>query len=219
MNRRSIIIITAVTAIAGFAGTAFVYDRQNRESQIRAAASVSSRFVRPHSPIIGPVNAPVTIVEFFDPSCESCRAFHPAVKQILARYPKEVRLVIRYTPFHKGSDEAVRILETARLQNLFMPVLDALLDTQPVWARHGNPDLSHAWKVAGTAGLDLERARRDAWRPEIDDVLRQDVADVRDANVRGTPTFFVNDKPLPSFGIQQLNELVRTEVEVARARK
>lgn len=219
MNRRSIVIITAAVAMAGFAGAVFVYDRQNRESEIRAAAAVSSRFVRPHSPMIGPVNAPVTIVEFFDPSCESCRAFHPAVKQILARYPKEVRLVIRYTPFHKGSDEAVRILETARLQNLFVPVLEALLDTQPVWARHGSPDLAHAWKVAGTAGLDLERARRDAWRQEIDDVLRLDVADVRDAKIRGTPTFFVNDKPLSSFGVQQLNDLVRTEVEAARGRR
>jgi len=60
-----------------------------------------------HSPVFGPANAPVTIVEFFDPACETCRAFYPIVKDILAQYPSEVRLVIRYAPLHKGSDVVV----------------------------------------------------------------------------------------------------------------
>lgn len=173
-------------------------------------------YVRRHSPVIGPANAPVTIVEFFDPSCEACRAFHPIVKQIMAQYPNEVRLVLRYTPLHEGSDEAVRILETARRQDVFEPVLEALFVEQPQWAVHGNPQLERAWTVAAGAGLDVTQARSGMMAPAITAVLRQDIADATALGVRGTPTFFVNERPLPSFGPQQLYDLVRAEVEAAR---
>lgn len=173
-------------------------------------------YVRRHSPVIGPPNAPVTIVEFFDPSCEACRAFYPIVKQIMAQYPNDVRLVLRYTPLHQGSDEAVRILETARRQNAFEPVLEALLAQQPQWAVHGNPQLDRAWTVAASAGLEVTQARSEMMAPAITAVLRQDVADANTLGISGTPTFFVNEKPLPSFGPQQLYDLVRAEVEAAR---
>ena len=170
-------------------------------------------YVRRHSPVMGPANARVTIVEFFDPSCEACRAFYPVVKQIMAQYPNDVRLVLRYTPFHQGSEEAVRILETARRQNLFEPVLEALFAQQPQWANDRAPQTELAWEAAASAGLDVARARTEMMSPNITAVVNQDVADVSALNIRGTPTFFVNEKPLPSFGAQQLYDLVRAEVE------
>ena len=63
--------------------------------------------------MFGPSEAPVTIVEFFDPSCEACRAFYPFVKNILTQYPDDVRLVLRYAAFHGGSDQAIGTLEAA----------------------------------------------------------------------------------------------------------
>jgi protein-disulfide isomerase len=190
-----------------------------REPAVEVAPTPSPQwnaYVRRHSPVIGPANAPVTIVEFFDPSCEACRAFYPIVKQIMAQYPNDVRLVLRYTPLHEGSDEAVRILETARRQNVFEPVLEALLTQQPQWAVHGSPQLDRAWNVAAGAGLDLTQAQSGMMAPAITAVLRQDVADATSLGISGTPTFFVNEKPLPSFGPQQLYDLVRAEVEAAR---
>jgi protein-disulfide isomerase len=180
-----------------------------------AAAPMWNAYVRRHSPVIGAANAPVTIVEFFDPSCEACRAFYPIVKQIMAQYPNDVRLVLRYTPLHEGSDEAVRILETARRQNLFEPVLEALLAQQPQWAVHGAPQLDRAWTVAGGAGLDVTQAREAMMAAPITAALNQDIADARTLGISGTPTFFVNERPLPSFGPQQLYDLVRAEVEAA----
>lgn len=59
----------------------------------------------------------------FENACEACRASYPVVKQVMARYPRYVRLVIRYTPLDVGSEEAVRIHETARLQGVYVPVL------------------------------------------------------------------------------------------------
>ncbi|MGV8838868.1 MAG: DsbA family protein [Bauldia sp.] len=177
-------------------------------------ASTDRRAVleRFHAPTLGPANAPVTLVEFFDPSCETCRAFYPLVKQILANFPTEVRLVIRYAPFHQGSDEAVRILEAARDQDLYLPVLDALIARQPEWAAEGAPDLDHAWAIAVEAGLDLTLARAYAGGAQVATVLAQDDADLRSLNITATPTFFVNGTPLVSFGAQQLVDLVTAEV-------
>jgi protein-disulfide isomerase len=106
----------------------------------------------------------------------------------------------------------VRILETARRQGKFQPVLEALLDAQPIWASHASPNIAKAWEAARSAGLDEERARREMYLPEIDAIINQDIADLKAVNLQGTPTFYVNGKPLPSFGRQQLEDLVRSEV-------
>lgn len=215
MTRRFIVLATAFVLFVAFAAGAWFYQRQDAAERTAAAASFD-QFVRPHSPVIGPMGAPVTIVEFFDPSCEACRAFYPFVKQIMTRFPDDVRLVLRYTPLHRGSDEAVRILETARRQDLFVPVIEALLKSQPVWAAHSGPDLSLAWQAAQAAGLDMARAEQDKALPEIDEIMRQDVLDGRALGVKGTPTFFVNGRALPSFGPKELFELVQAEVQRAR---
>lgn len=169
-------------------------------------------YVRQHSPVIGPANARVTIVEFFDPSCEACRAFYPIVHEIMRRHPNDVRLVLRYTPLHQGSEEAVRILETARMQNVFEPVLGSLFEQQPQWANDRSPQTALAWDAAATAGLDVAAARAAMNARHINNALRQDIADAQTLNVRGTPTFFVNERPLTNFGPQQLYDLVLSEL-------
>mgnify|MGYP000364312381 CR=1 FL=1 len=116
MNTRKLLAL-AVLLILGLAfyfGMDAYRDRTQAEQDTRVAVE-GSRLVRMHTPIIGPQNAPVTIVEFFDPSCEACRSFYPYVKNILAEDTQNVRLVLRYVLFHKGSEEVVRcepILET-----------------------------------------------------------------------------------------------------------
>ncbi len=154
-SRRALVLGVTALALAGFGGAAYLFT-SGRQSPTVAAPPVDSPLIRPHSPVLGPADAPVTIVEFFDPACEACRAFHPIVKQIMDAFPGKIRVVMRYAAFHKGSDEAVRILETARLQGVFVPVLEALLVAQPEWAKHDRPQLDKAWAAAMRAGLDLD---------------------------------------------------------------
>jgi len=216
VNRQKIAVLSiAILALMAFAAAAYLYTRPANDGSLAPVQSLTA-LERPHSPVIGPADAKVTIVEFFDPSCEACRAFYPIVKQIMAKYPKDVRLVLRYAPFHQGSDEAVRILETARLQNVFEPVLEALLNSQPEWASHDGPQLVVAWVAAGKAGLDIERAKAAMFSADITAVLNQDVNDAREIGVTRTPAFFVNGKPLKSFGAQQLYDLVSVEVGATR---
>ena len=217
MNRRIIVLLTAIGAVAIFGLGAIIYSRsQTTPLPSNVATAMRVDLVRPHSPVIGPPDAPVTIVEFFDPSCEACRAFYPIVKQIMATYPADVRLVLRYTAFHTGSDEAIRILETARLQGKLEPVLEALLNRQPEWAIHDSPDLGKAWEIAGAAGLNIELAKAQLPSSAIEEVIRQDQSDVQTNRVQQTPTFFVNGRPLPSFGPEQLLDLVVAEVNISK---
>jgi protein-disulfide isomerase len=173
--------------------------------------------IRDHAPILGPADAPVTIVEFFDPACESCRAFHPVVKRIMADFPGKVRVVMRYAPFHGPSEEAVRILEAARAQGLFEPVLEALYAAQPVWASHNGPRIDAAWEAARRAGIDQARANVDKMAPAVTAILNQDRADLQTVGIRGTPTFFVEGKPLAEFSPKGLFDAVKAAVDAAGA--
>ena len=217
MNTRKLLAL-AVLLILGLAfyfGMDASRDRTQAEQDTRVAVE-ASRLVRMHTPIIGPQNAPVTIVEFFDPACETCRAFYPLVKQIMAQHPGKVRLALRYAPFHHGSDQVVKLMEAARKQGLYTPVLEALLAAQPQWADHAAPNLDLAFEAAARAGLDMGRARQDMETPEIQAVIAQDVEDLTALQVNKTPTFFVNGRSLPSFGPEQLASLVAEEVATSR---
>lgn len=215
MNRRTTVLAISILAVGGFAAAGYIYKSVNLDAPTTSAQE-STVLVRSHSPVLGPANARVTIVEFFDPACEACRAFYPIVKQIMAQYPDDVRVVLRYTPLHKGSDVAVRILETARLQNVFEPVLEAVLAKQPEWASHSGPQLDKAWAAAEAAGLNLSEAKETMSQPSITTVLTVDISDAQVLRIAGTPTFFVNGKQLLDFGPQGLSELVKAEVSVTK---
>jgi len=219
MQNKILIAIAAILALV--AGFFYFTNSDDVSGNLSLDASnvmlEGSAYERTYSPVIGAVNAPVTIVEFFDPSCEACRAFHPVVKQILGAFPDQVRLVLRYATFHQGSEEVVRMLEASRLQGVFEPVLEILLNRQSEWAIHGNPRIDKAWGFAEQAGLNVETARKAMFSDEINQILVQEKQDIKALKVSRTPTFYVNKKPLPKFGGQELFDLVRSEVEAAKS--
>jgi protein-disulfide isomerase len=214
MNTRKLLALAVllVLGLAFYFGMDAYRDRTQAEQDARVAVEGRAASCGCTAPIIGPQNAPVTIVEFFDPACETCRAFYPIVKQIMAQHPDKVRLALRYAPFHHGSDQVVKLIEAARKQGLYTPVLEALLAAQPEWADHAAPNIGIAFEAAARAGLDMGRARQDMETPEIQAVLAQDIEDLTALQVSKTPTFFVNGRSLPSFGPEQLARLVAEEV-------
>jgi protein-disulfide isomerase len=176
---------------------------------------LQARLVRAESPVMGPANAPVTIVEFLDPACEACRAFAPVVKQIQFLYPEQVRVVARFADFHPGSDEAIRLLLAAQQQGKFEPVLAALFEGQEKWASHHAPNVDEAWKLAVAAGLNESWARKDATAAKITGRLAEESEDIVALQVNRTPTFYVNGKLLTDFGVEQLMALVAAEVKAS----
>ncbi|AOZ71203.1 MULTISPECIES: thioredoxin domain-containing protein [Rhodobacterales] len=219
MNRRGLILSVLALGAAGFGGATWFAIRPGPVAEAEPVApELAEAMIRPYSPILGPADAPVTIVEFFDPACEACRAFHPIVKDIMAEHGEAVRVVIRYTPFHgAASEEAIRVLEAARMQDVYVPVLEAVLREQPRWASHGAPAPGLILQIAATAGLDAEAARTQMLAPGVVAILNQDRADVEAVGIRQTPTFFVNGKPLDPFGEAELRRLVAAEVAAAQS--
>jgi protein-disulfide isomerase len=164
--------------------------------------------LRADAPSLGPATAPVVIVEFLDPACETCAAFYPLVKQIIAGDPARIRLVLRYAPFHKGSDQVVAALEAARRQDKFWPALEALLGGQRDWVQNHAAQPERIWPLLERAGVDLARLRRDMAAPAISDLITRELMDAQALGVRKTPDFFVNGRPLPRFGEEPLREAV-----------
>ncbi len=216
MNQKVLFALALAALLGAFALGALIYKTQQGEQAVQTAERNRANLVRMHSPTLGKADAPVEIVEFLDPACETCRAFYPAVKQMMAANPDRIRLVLRYAPFHNGSDKVVAVLEAARKQGKLWPALEALLAAQAAWAPNHRPQVELVWRHLEGLGLDLERVRADMQAPEIARVIAQDVEDARALNVTKTPEFFVNGKPLPSFGYEQLKGLVDQALASAR---
>lgn len=217
MSRKWIVLGTVAAVVLAFVAGVVVFTSRSNQEVKQAAQTHSDALVRPHSPIFGNPAAKVTIVEFLDPSCETCRAFYPIVKRMVNASFGQVRLVVRYAPLHQGSDTAVKILEAARQQGKYWEALERAMATQPQWAAHDRPQPEMLWDFIGDIGLDMVKAKADAKGPAIEQLLRQDVADMQSLKVDRTPGFFVNGTPLREFGEAQLKALVDQEIKKAGA--
>jgi len=212
MKKQHIALLGGVGLLLAFVLVSYFYGSQRADQLETMAQNVSSPLHRNYAQSLGPADAKVVIVEFFDPACETCSTFAPHVKGLLALHSGRVRLVLRYAPFHKGSDTMVKILEAAAQQDKYWKTLQVMFDTQPHWASHHKPQPDKIWQFLPSAGLDVERLRNDMNDPRILEIIRQDIADAETLGVRKTPSFFVNGKPLQSFGLSQLKSLVNQEI-------
>jgi protein-disulfide isomerase len=213
MKQKTIFIAATVVLAAVFGIATQLFKGQQAEQATQTVAQNRDALVRFHSPTTGNAEAPVHIVEFLDPACEGCAAFYPFVKDIMASNPGKIRLSVRYAPFHQGSEDAVKVLEAARKQGKYWQALEALFAAQGGWTQHHAARLDLVWQYLAPVGLDVERLKNDMQSPEIARIIEQDRADLKALNVQKTPEFFVNGRPLPSFGDQQLLKLVREELE------
>jgi protein-disulfide isomerase len=218
MKQKTIFVVSAIGLLLAFVAGALFYAGQREKAANQLAETNRTALVRMHSPTLGKADAPVVIVEFIDPACETCAAFYPKVKQMMAANPDRIRLVLRYAPFHPGSDKVVAMLEAARRQGKFWPALEALLANQAAWTANHKANPEKAWKQVEGIGLNMEQMAFDLMSPDIDSAIKQDLADAKTLNVTMTPEYFVNGKPLPSFGLEQLKGLVDQALADSRAR-
>lgn len=220
MNQQRFVFGAAVGALVGvFVIGAMMYRQQRTEQLTSRAQQNDTAFVRPHSQVLGAADAKVTIVEFTDPACETCAAFSPMLKNLMAAYPNQLKLVVRYAPFHHGSEGVVRVLHASAKQGKFWETLEILYKSQPAWASHHQPQPELIWSFLGQGGLDVERLNKDVQSPDVAQAVQQDLADAQSLGVTKTPGFFVNGKPLVQFGFPQLEQLVKAELAAKDPRK
>jgi protein-disulfide isomerase len=214
-NRRNIFIAVAAALLLAFVAATLFYRSEKAQSSQLATAKNQPALTSDQSPKFGNPAAKVHIVEFMDPACGTCAAFFPEVEKLMAANPDRIRLSIRHLPFHNGSDQVVRILEASRVQGKYLPTLEALYASQDRWVVNHVVLADQVWPALGGVGLDLERIRNDMNAPAVSRRMEQDMADAKALGVAQTPEFFVNGRPLPSFGLEQLQELVAEELKRA----
>ena len=217
-------VIAVVVVVAAVAGAR--YYRSSVQGERKGDANADVPLVRLDSPTLGPADAPITLVEFLDPECESCGAFHPTVKRILKDYDGKVRLVVRYMPFHPNSVLAASVTEAAGEQGKYWEMQELLFRRQPEWGEihgHGPQPATPAVRrepasvlferYAAELGLDVERVRAAVAANRYAAKVERDRRDGQTLGVTRTPAFFVNGRQLARFSQQDLRALIEDELK------
>ncbi len=142
------------------------------------------------SPVRGPADARITLVEFSDFECPYCSAAVKQVDIVMAAYPKDVKLIYKQFPLsmHPHAELAAEASLAAREQGKFWEMYDVLFKNFRQLSR--NSILAMAKEI----GLDMDKFQSDLDSGKYKAVVNKDLADGEAAGVYGTPAFYINGK-------------------------
>jgi Na+/H+ antiporter NhaA len=162
--------------------------------------------------IRGPVDAPVTVLEYGDFECPFCGQAEPIVRELLREHG-EVAYAWRHLPLndvHPTAQQAAEAAEAAANQGAFWEMHDLLLEHQDALT------FSDLLGYARELGLDVERFEEDLRTRDGAGRIARDVDSADLSAVSGTPTFFING--LRHYGAYDIATL-SAAVKAARARE
>lgn len=213
MKNKKVVLVSIIVLVAIFLGAGSYYKNMQTQKSVVMSKEQALLFQRPHSIVIGNKNAKVQLVEFFDPACGTCAQFHPYIKDLLKKNKGNLKLVLRYAPFHKNSNYAVKMLEGAREQGLFMETLEFMFKNQQNWIDGHVVNPKKLWSLLPKiTALDMEQLGKFMNDPKADAIIQQDLDDAKELGVNKTPGYIVNGKPLQEFGLENLIELINSEL-------
>lgn len=164
---------------------------------------------------MGPSNAPVTIVEFYDYRCAYCHAALEWLTDVV-RTRNDVRVVFKELPILSAqSMEAARAALAARPQGRYWQFHQALMSF-PL-----NQELTSAQidRIARQSGIDVARMRRGMESAEITALLEDNRAHAVDFQISGTPGFVINGELISGFDQARLDARLREAAREARERQ
>jgi protein-disulfide isomerase len=210
---KPIVVIVLALVLAG--GTAFYLTRSDGEATGVDSAPESASGMGPGRSK-GPAEAPLTLVEFGDYQCPVCRAYHPVVEEVLARFPEQVRLEFHHYPLiqiHAHAMTASMAVEAAGEQGKYWEMHDLVLELQPEWSQRANPE-SEFISMAGRLGLDSNRFMQDMRSLVLQDRILKDVVAAREGNIQGVPAFFLNGKHIqPRQSVDDFARIIEAELQ------
>ena len=168
--------------------------------------------VAPRDHVLGPANAPVTLVEYGDYECPHCGAAHPIVKLVLEHFGKNIRFIFRHFPLsqvHPSAQPAAESAEFAGAQGRFWDMHDGIYENQD---RLGLPFL---FALASALGLSEEGLREALVNGTYAEKVRSDFLDGVRSGVNGTPSFFINGRRHDgSYALEDLSEAIASQLPV-----
>ena len=166
-------------------------------------------FNDPASPVGGNPQGDVTVVEFFDYQCPYCKRVLPSIQALLAE-DGNLRYVFKEFPIlGKASVFAARAALAAQRQGKYLEFHMAVMPAK------GKLTEARVMRLAKTAGLDVDRLRRDMADGTIDDSIRRNLELASALNVNGTPAFVIGDTVVPgAVDIDTLRSLIARERQI-----
>jgi protein-disulfide isomerase len=139
--------------------------------------------------IQGPIDAPITLLEYGDYECPYCGAAYPKIKAVQKRLGDRLCFAFRNFPLvnsHSHAEHAAEAAESAGAQGRFWEMHDLLYEHQEALE---DEDLA---RYATTLGLDARRLTTEVLAEEHLARVREDFRSGARAGVNGTPTLFIN---------------------------
>ena len=160
------------------------------------------------SAVKGDANAPVTIILFDDFQCPYCAKLVPTLNQVLAAYPKQVKVVFKHFPLsmHKFAQKAAVASIAARNQGKFWPLHDQL------FANYNKLNDAKIRELAEAVGLDMARFNQDIVNPALLQEVNIDMQLGVKAGVRGTPAAYINGRQLKDRSIKGFKQMIDAEL-------
>lgn len=161
-------------------------------------------------PSVGPVDAPVTIIEFFDYHCGYCKQAFEGVMDIAEEYDGKVRTIfVEFPILREESATAARAALAADRQGKYMELHKAFMENR------GLLDDTRIDELAAAAGVDVAKMREDMGAPEISGMIAQYTAMARSVGISGTPAFIINGTMVSGADMDRVNALVKSGLEEA----
>ena len=184
-------------------------EKLSSDAQTQRATTLAERrqeiFEDPNAPIAGNPKGDVTLVEFFDYRCPYCKQVAPAIDALLAE-DKKLRVVYKEFPvLGPNSATAARAALAAQKQGKYEALHRALIGMK------GQINEAAIFGAAKSAGLDVERLKRDMEAPEIDGFLQANHQLAAALDIRGTPGFVIGDEVVPgAVSVDALRQMIAT---------
>lgn len=164
------------------------------------------------APVIGPEDAPITMVEFSDFECPYCKSFMPALEQVKANYPDDVKIAFRHFPLrnlHPNAQKSAEASMCALEQGKFWEAHDLYFAEQDALAVEDHKE------KAERLGLDTATFAECLDSGKYVDDIDADVSAGIALGVTGTPAVFINGRPLPGGAVpyEMVAELIDDELE------
>ncbi len=148
------------------------------------------RFISIADPYQGAADAPVTVIEFFDPNCPHCKAMHPIMKEVIARNAETAKFyLIPYMVFPYSMLQ-IEALYVAAQDGKYFEMIDAQFARQ----RQGGLDMRALREIASELGLDPDRLQASVEKGMHLDQIRSIREDLRALGIRGVPTVMINGR-------------------------
>jgi protein-disulfide isomerase len=165
------------------------------------------------NPVRGPVNAPISIVEFSDFQCPYCAGIQKTLEEVLRAFPKDVRIVFKQYPLniHQYARQAAAASLAAHAQGKFWEMHDKLFQNFTAI----NEENIRRW--AETIGMDMGRFEREMQRGAYEAAVQKDMADGAAAKVLGTPTLFINGKRIRERSFDAFKVRIQEELAMIRS--